>query len=269
MTLLIINDEMVIADTMKAEMEWEAYGIDHVCTAYDACGAREIISSGGIDIMLCDIEMPGENGLSLLRWVREQDMDIECVFLTCHAKFAYAQEAIGLQCQDYILMPAKYEDIGETIHGVVNRIKHRKEERRYIEYGKYSIREKGEKRTESEEAVRINPAQVVEEVTEYIIRSITEPELNVEHIAEHFHFHPVYVNRIFRAAKNISISQYIISERMKMAVILLEEGTYSANEVAEAVGYSHYTNFYNMFKKTYQISPNDYVKKYIRDGRRL
>ena len=49
-----------------------------------------------VDILLCDIEMPGENGLGLLRWVREQEKEIECIFLTCHAKFAYAQEAIIL-----------------------------------------------------------------------------------------------------------------------------------------------------------------------------
>lgn len=111
----------------------------------------------------------------------------------------------------------------------------------------------------------MNPAQVVEEVTKYIIHNITESDLNVESIADHFHFHPVYVNRIFRTAKNISISQYIINERMKMAVILMKEGYYSVNEVSERVGYSHYTNFYNMFKKTYKMSPIDYVKKYIRD----
>ena len=72
--------------------------------------------------MLCDIEMPGENGLALLRWVRENKKDIECVFLTCHASFAYAREAICLGCQDYILIPAKYEEIGEVIQRVVQRL---------------------------------------------------------------------------------------------------------------------------------------------------
>ena len=41
--------------------------------------------------MLCDIEMPGENGLSLLRWARNRGMDFICVFLTSHADFLYAK----------------------------------------------------------------------------------------------------------------------------------------------------------------------------------
>ncbi len=262
MTLLIVNDEVVVADTMKAEIAWPEYGIGSVYAAYDAGSAKEIINRQDVDIMLCDIEMPGENGLSLLRWVREQGKEIECIFLTCHAEFAYAREAIGLRCQDYILTPAKYEDIGKTIRNVVNRIKSQKEEKLYIEYGKYSLKEKEQKNSEST-GTRQDPGRIAEEVAGYVIRNLSDFELNVESIANRFHFHPVYLNRIFRKAKSISISQFIINERMKMAAILLKEGKYTANEVSEMVGYAHYTNFYNMFRKTYKISVLQYMEKYL------
>ena len=117
MNLLIVNDEQLTAETMKKDMDWASYGISEVYTAYDTEAARACIAEHPVDILLCDIEMPGENGLGLLRWVREQEKEIECIFLTCHAKFAYAQEAISLGCQDYILIPARYEDIGEKIRG--------------------------------------------------------------------------------------------------------------------------------------------------------
>lgn len=123
MNLLIVNDEQLTAETMKKDMDWASYGISEVYTAYDTEAARACIAEHPVDILLCDIEMPGENGLGLLRWVREQEKEIECIFLTCHAKFAYAQEAIILGCQDYILIPARYEDIGEKIRKVVDRIR--------------------------------------------------------------------------------------------------------------------------------------------------
>lgn len=123
MNLLIVNDEQLTAETMKKDMDWASYGISEVYTAYDTEAARACIAEHPVDILLCDIEMPGENGLGLLRWVREQEKEIECIFLTCHAKFAYAQEAISLGCQDYILIPARYEDIGEKIRKVVDRIR--------------------------------------------------------------------------------------------------------------------------------------------------
>lgn len=141
MRLLMVNDEVLTAETMKEEIPWEKYGIEQVYTAYDVEAGKECIRNNPVDIMLCDIEMPGENGLALLRWVRENKKDIECVFLTCHASFAYAREAICLGCQDYILIPAKYEEIGEVIQRVVQRLTKTREAARYQEYGKYMLQE--------------------------------------------------------------------------------------------------------------------------------
>lgn len=146
MNLLLVNDEELTAETMKVDIPWQKYGIDQVFTAYSADNGRNCIEKNHIDIMLCDIEMPGENGISLLRWVRENKKDIECIFLTCHASFEYAREAIGLGCQDYLLIPAKYEKIGSTVLKVVNRIKEQREEKRYQEYGKIVLQEKWSRR---------------------------------------------------------------------------------------------------------------------------
>lgn len=259
MKLLIVNDEILTAETMKEDIPWEKYGIDKVFTAYDANAGKICIENNPIDIMLCDIEMPGENGLALLRWVREKKEGIECVFLTCHASFAYAQEAISLGCQDYILIPAKYEEIGATIQRVGERLKSQREAARYQEYGKYMLQEK---MRQEEEAGKLPPEKVVEEVSACIIKNLMNSELSVDRLAERFHFHPVYLNRMFKKEKGLSVSQFIINERMKMAASLLESGRYTANEVAEKVGYIHYTNFYNMFKKYYGISPTQYLEEH-------
>ncbi|MCI6004850.1 MAG: response regulator [Blautia sp.] len=258
MKLLIVNDEKLTAETMKRDIAWENYGISQVYTAYDAEAGKMCIEEHPIDIMLCDIEMPGENGLALLRWVRENKKEIECVFLTCHASFAYAQEAISLGCQDYILILSKYEDIGKAIQKVVKRIEQQREKTRYQEYGKYMLKEK----LKQEEKEKIEPEKIAEEISAFIIKNITNVELSVDKLAEQFHFHPVYFNRVFKKEKGVSVSQFIINERMKMAASILETEQYGANEVAEKVGYSHYTNFYNMFKKYYGCSPAQYLDKH-------
>lgn len=80
MRLLLVNDEMLTAETMKADMEWEKYGISNVDIANSVSSAKEIILNHKIDLILCDIEMPKENGLQLLEWIREEEKDIECIF---------------------------------------------------------------------------------------------------------------------------------------------------------------------------------------------
>ena len=217
MNLLIVNDEQLTAETMKKDMDWASYGISEVYTAYDTEAARACIAEHPVDILLCDIEMPGENGLGLLRWVREQEKEIECIFLTCHAKFAYAQEAIILGCQDYILIPARYEDIGEKIRKVVDRIRGKRDTARYEEYGRQLFQEKIHEGEASESPQRrVQPEETAEEVCRYILKELKNSELNVERIAEEFHFHPAYLNRLFKKEKGVSVGQFLINGRMKL-----------------------------------------------------
>lgn len=229
---MIVNDEQLTAETMKKDMDWASYGISEVYTAYDTEAARACIAEHPVDILLCDIEMPGENGQG---------------------------------CQDYILIPARYEDIGEKIRKVVDRIRGKRDTARYEEYGRQLFQEKIHEGEASESPQRrVQPEETAEEVCRYILKELKNSELNVERIAEEFHFHPAYLNRLFKKKKGVSVGQFLINERMKLAGAILETGQYNANETAEKVGYSHYTNFYNMFKKYYGMSPAKYQEDFLK-----
>ncbi len=104
-------------------------------TADSARIAREILTNESVDILLCDIEMPGENGLSLLRWARNNHMDFVCVFLTSHADFLYAKEALQLGCFDYILQPARYDEIQTTIAKAIARVREHDTQKKLKQYG--------------------------------------------------------------------------------------------------------------------------------------
>lgn len=259
MNLLMVNDEKLTVGMMKKGISWKEYGIDEVYTAYDVKDGKDCIQEHPIDIMLCDIEMPGENGIELLRWVRTEKKEIECIFLTCHASFEYAKDAITLGCQDYILIPAKYEDIGQAVLKVVNRVRERQEGKRYQEMGRQAVRRKVETAVETH-GEKQDPEEIVEAAACYIEENLGEEDLSVNEIADKMFLHPVYLNRIFKKEKGISVGQYIISERMKLAVMLLLEGKLNANAVAEQVGYKSYSNFNLAFKKAYNCSPTQYLK---------
>ncbi len=130
MTVLLVDDQISILSGLISGLNWTALGVTAIRTAGSAAQAREILDRERIDVMLCDIEMPGENWLSLLRWVRGRSLDPVCVFLTSHADFLYAKEAISLGCFDYVLQPARYDDIQSTVARAINRVKtlHRDQE---------------------------------------------------------------------------------------------------------------------------------------------
>lgn len=261
MNLLIVNDEELTAETMKTDMAWEKYGITQVYTAYDAELAEEILLKKQVDIILCDIEMPGDNGIELLRWVHKEKLSAECIFLTCHASFEYAREAISLNCQDYILLPAEYEVIGAGILKVVERIRAKRQISEYAEYGKCVIEDQIHQAA-LDKGIKKSPKVLAEDIEVYIRKHLGDTQLSVNELGNIFYMHPVHVNRIFKQAHGMSVSQYIIEERMKLAARLLKSGQLSLSAVSEQVGYKGYSNFNNAFKKFYGCNPSEYEKNH-------
>lgn len=260
MKLLIINDEKVTAQTMWKEISWEECGIDEVFLAFDAQEAKEQLTAREIDVMLCDIEMPGENGIELLRWVRQKQLDVECIFLTCHANFSYAQDAVKLDCMDYVLIPVRYEEIAESVRKVVYRRIKKQEKDQLSRYGEQWVNQKKQEAID-EQGERKSTQQIVKECEEYILKNLENINLSVNEVAAYCHLSPIYLNRIFKKENGISISQYIIREKMLLAAKLLKEEALAANMVALKVGYPSYPHFSSTFKKYYGCSPKQFKEE--------
>ncbi|KQY83008.1 hypothetical protein ASD24_11985 [Paenibacillus sp. Root52] len=121
--LLIVDDEVYALQAMVEGVNWHSAGIDQVFSAGDAEEARIILKRHAIDIMICDIEMPGETGLDLQSWVLKHDPGMLTIFLTGHALFAYAQSAIKLNSFDYVLKPAPADQLLKIVSQAVDKIK--------------------------------------------------------------------------------------------------------------------------------------------------
>ncbi|WP_128101305.1 helix-turn-helix domain-containing protein [Paenibacillus sp. DCT19] len=121
--LLIVDDEVYALQAMVEGVDWQSAGIDQVFSAGDAEEARAILKRHAIDIMICDIEMPGETGLDLQSWVLKHDPGMLTIFLTGHALFAYAQTAIKLNSFDYVLKPAPADQLLKIVSQAVDKIK--------------------------------------------------------------------------------------------------------------------------------------------------
>ena len=135
MTVLLVDDQIRILSGLISGLDWDALEVSSIRTATNAAQAKIILQEEHVDILLCDIEMPGENGLSLLRWARNRNMDFVCVFLTSHADFLYAKEAIQLNCFDYILQPARYDEIQATVARAIARVKDTSAVKELLHYG--------------------------------------------------------------------------------------------------------------------------------------
>lgn len=141
MNLLIVDDQASVVEGLSRGIAWKMMGFENVYTAYNAAEAREILKKYEIQVMLCDIEMPVENGLSLLGWMRGEQMETECIFLTAHADFEYMQEAIRVRGFDYILQPAPYDEIRRAVYSAVCRVLENQKRREVYDYGAAMLNE--------------------------------------------------------------------------------------------------------------------------------
>ena len=77
MNVLIVDDQINVINGVQAGVDWHSLGVEQVFRAYNASEAREVFRQEAVDIMLCDIEMPAEDGLSLFRWALKEGYAVE------------------------------------------------------------------------------------------------------------------------------------------------------------------------------------------------
>lgn len=113
-TVMILDDEPSIRHALSQRLEREGY---KVLTA----GNFEEYTRTMIDcdVVLCDIILPGENGLHVLEWTRQQYPLTPVVLMTGKPSYQTAAEALRLDAYDYLAKPISKEDLLLTIERAV------------------------------------------------------------------------------------------------------------------------------------------------------
>jgi two-component system, response regulator YesN len=121
--ILLVDDDSYVLETLRKSLDWTTIGIENVYTAQSVNKARKIIGDVPIHVLVCDIEMPKENGFELLKWIKEKQYIIQEILLTSYAEFKYASEAIKYGCYAYALKPVDYEELEKMIIGAISEAK--------------------------------------------------------------------------------------------------------------------------------------------------
>lgn len=118
--VLIADDEPIIREGVRDSVDWELLGMRVCAEAEDGEEALELALDLNIQVALVDLNMPIMNGIELMKELRQKLPQCRIIIITGHDEFAYAQEAIRLSVDDYILKPANSEQLRQ----VLTRIRH-------------------------------------------------------------------------------------------------------------------------------------------------
>ena len=109
MKILLVDDEPIAIHTMKNMIKTSEYSYCTVFTANSANSAWQIITLESPDIIFTDIQMPCENGISLLQKIHEHQLNLLLIFVSGYSEFSYAQAALKYNAFDYLLKPLSHD----------------------------------------------------------------------------------------------------------------------------------------------------------------
>ena len=105
------------------------------------------------------------------------------------------------------------------------------------------------------------PPRMVKNLDAYI-RENRRDEISNTEIGAIFGYHPFYVSNKLKECKGVTLRQYIINYRMKLAKRLLELTDKSIGEIAEETGFKDASYFTKSFKSCFDMTPKDYRNQF-------
>ncbi|MEG0395544.1 MAG: response regulator [Oscillospiraceae bacterium] len=120
--MLLVDDEEVVTQGLSRFVCWEETGFSVSGTALSVSDALAQLEKEPANLVITDIQMPGQNGLDLIRILKERYPKIKTILLSGYSDFAYAQQAVRLGALDYLTKPINFcalkkllEQVRETL----------------------------------------------------------------------------------------------------------------------------------------------------------
>ena len=102
MHLLVIEDERALCETIVRSLRRLAYSVDY---CYDGEKALELLGVERYDLVILDLNLPGKDGMTVLRTLRQTDRDTRVLILSARSEVEDKVEGLDAGANDYLAKP--------------------------------------------------------------------------------------------------------------------------------------------------------------------
>jgi DNA-binding response OmpR family regulator len=118
MRILVVEDEQKIATFIQKGLKEFGFAVDVIGRGDEAF---EIILDNPFDAVVLDIMLPGRDGLSILRALRERSNAIPVLILTARGEISEKVEGLDLGADDYLAKPFAIEELAARLRALIRR----------------------------------------------------------------------------------------------------------------------------------------------------
>lgn len=118
MKILIVEDEVLLADSLKTALEQKGFTVE---TAYDGETGKEYAELGVYDLLILDVMMPKLNGFDLARQVRRSRCATPILMLTAKSELEDRIEGLNAGADYYLTKPFDARELLACINALLRR----------------------------------------------------------------------------------------------------------------------------------------------------
>ena len=137
-SIVVVDDNLRVSEEVCIVLEKAGW---HVRSADDAETFRALLAQQTPDIVLLDLNLPGEDGISLCKWLRSTYADLGIVMLTARVMGSERTEGYVAGADVYLTKPTRPEELLAVVRNLSNRTQ--KEHRELPQNGPWTLQIKG------------------------------------------------------------------------------------------------------------------------------
>lgn len=118
MHILVVEDERELCDTIVRSLNRLAYSVDY---CYDGQSAMEMLAFEKFDLVVLDLNLPGADGMTVLKTLRQNDYDTKVLILSARSEVTDKVDGLDAGADDYLTKPFHLEELAARIRNLTLR----------------------------------------------------------------------------------------------------------------------------------------------------
>ena len=204
------------------------------------------------DIIVSDVMMPIKDGVALTKTLKKDERSSHIPIVLLTAKAGDDNKLVGIDggADDYITKPFNQKILISKVNNLI------------------ALRKKLQSRYSQE--VILKPKDIaitsvderfLEKVQRVLDEHLSDSTFTVAVFSKAVHMSRMQLHRKLKALTGLSTSEFVRSQRLKLATQILRQSDINISEVGYSVGFNDHAYFTKCFRETYNCTPSEFVKK--------